>query len=270
MPAAQVRPDGSGLRRVFDSHGGLANHPKFSPKFTPEAGRIVFTSDHAGYSAEEIALPHQFQPYGDLFAINIDGTDLQRLTHGRCFLPNLGTIKPSKPPFEQRYVVSIPSRSWKSLRHRFSRTSHAFFMLCKQTPICAKDDCMYTGCKLLCHRTCCKDGLALWMLLLARAILGWRDHKGGRKPVLCCADPYENGTPTWGSDGTPVVRAKQSTKLSCSFDDSVEWLRPKQPAMSKTRGDAQNTVMQRQASTASFWCPFAESKKAAGVTAPSK
>ena len=82
MFGAQVRPDGSGLRRVFDSHGGLANHPKFSPKFTPEAGRIVFTSDYAGYSAEEIALPHQFQPYGDLFAINIDGTGLQRLTHG--------------------------------------------------------------------------------------------------------------------------------------------------------------------------------------------
>ena len=84
--AAQVRPDGSGLRRVFDSHGGLANHPKFSPKFTPEAGRIVFTSDFAGYSAEEIALPHQFQPYGDLFSINIDGTDLQRLTHGECHM----------------------------------------------------------------------------------------------------------------------------------------------------------------------------------------
>ncbi|CAL5224175.1 g6815 [Coccomyxa viridis] len=144
-----VRPDGSGLRRVFDSHGGLANHPKFSPKFTPEAGRIVFTSDYAGYSAEEIALPHQFQPYGDLFAINIDGTGLQRLTH----------------------------------------------------------------------------------------------------------DPYENGTPTWGSNGTPEVKARKSTKLSCSFDDSVEWLRPKQAAVSKTTANVND--MQQQASSASFWCPFA-------------
>lgn len=92
---AQVRPDGSGLHRVFDSHGGLANHPKFSPKFTPEAGRIVFTSDFAGYSAEEIALPHQFQPYGDLFSINIDGTDLRRLTHGGCRL--LILIYPNVP-----------------------------------------------------------------------------------------------------------------------------------------------------------------------------
>lgn len=78
----QVRTDGSGLRRVFNSHGGLANHPKFSPKVTADEGRIVFTSDFAGYSAEEISLPHQFQPYGDLFSIRLDGTDLQRLTHG--------------------------------------------------------------------------------------------------------------------------------------------------------------------------------------------
>jgi hypothetical protein len=37
----------------------------------------------AGYSAEEISTPHQFQPYGDLFSINMDGTNLQRLTHGQ-------------------------------------------------------------------------------------------------------------------------------------------------------------------------------------------
>ena len=78
-----MRPDGSGLRKVFDSHGGLANHPKFST----DLQRIVFTSDFAGYSAEEIGLPHQFQPYGDLFTIKLDGTDLQRLTHGGRLLP---------------------------------------------------------------------------------------------------------------------------------------------------------------------------------------
>lgn len=36
----------------------------------------------AGYSAEEIGVPHQFQPYGDLWAIDIDGQNLIRLTHG--------------------------------------------------------------------------------------------------------------------------------------------------------------------------------------------
>ena len=39
----------------------------------------------AGYSAEEISTPHQFQPYGDLFAIDTDGTNLRRLTHGKIF-----------------------------------------------------------------------------------------------------------------------------------------------------------------------------------------
>ena len=40
----QIRTDGSGLHKVFDSHGGLANHPHFSP----DRGSVVFTSDFAG------------------------------------------------------------------------------------------------------------------------------------------------------------------------------------------------------------------------------
>jgi hypothetical protein len=41
----------------------------------------VFASQRAGYSAEEISLPRQPQPYGDLFAVRLDGADLTRLTH---------------------------------------------------------------------------------------------------------------------------------------------------------------------------------------------
>ncbi len=71
-----IKPDGSGLRK-FIGGGGRHNHPHFSPD-----GRwVVFTSQRAGYSAEEISLPFQFQPYGDLFAIRVDGTGLIRLTH---------------------------------------------------------------------------------------------------------------------------------------------------------------------------------------------
>lgn len=71
-----IRPDGSGLRKLIGG-GGRSNHPRFSPD-----GRwVVFTSQRAGYSAEEISLPFQFQPYGDLFAIRLDGTGLIRLTH---------------------------------------------------------------------------------------------------------------------------------------------------------------------------------------------
>ncbi len=72
-----VRPDGSGLRKLAGG-GGRNNHPHFSP----DGNWIVFASQRAGYSAEEVSLPHQPQPYGDLFAIRVDGRDLLRLTHG--------------------------------------------------------------------------------------------------------------------------------------------------------------------------------------------
>ncbi|MGO9019636.1 MAG: hypothetical protein ACLQVJ_14930 [Syntrophobacteraceae bacterium] len=71
-----VKPDGSGLRRLIVG-GGRNNHPHFSP----DGNWVVFTSQRAGYSAEEISLPFQFQPYGDLFAVLLDGTGLIRLTH---------------------------------------------------------------------------------------------------------------------------------------------------------------------------------------------
>jgi Tol biopolymer transport system component len=71
-----VQPDGAGLHKLV-SGGSRNNHPHFAPD-----GRwIVFTSRRAGFSAEEISLPHQPQPYGDLFAVRLDGTGLVRLTH---------------------------------------------------------------------------------------------------------------------------------------------------------------------------------------------
>jgi Tol biopolymer transport system component len=71
-----IRPDGTGLRKLV-SGGGRNNHPHFSPD-----GRwVVFTSKRAGFSAEEISLPRQPQPYGDLFAVRVDGSGLTRLTH---------------------------------------------------------------------------------------------------------------------------------------------------------------------------------------------
>jgi Tol biopolymer transport system component len=71
-----VHPDGTGLHRLVGG-GGRNNHPHFAP----DGRRIVFTSRRAGYSAEEISLPHQPQPYGDLFLVGLDGAGLTRLTH---------------------------------------------------------------------------------------------------------------------------------------------------------------------------------------------
>jgi Tol biopolymer transport system component len=64
------------LRKLIGG-GGRHNHPHFSP----DAKWIVFTSQRAGYSAEEVSLPSQPQPYGDLFLIRTDGSGLVRLTH---------------------------------------------------------------------------------------------------------------------------------------------------------------------------------------------
>lgn len=73
-----VHPDGSGLKKaVHSGEGGRTNHPGFSP----DSKRIVFTSDYAGVSAEPIANPHHYQPYGDIFVANVDGSGIKRLTH---------------------------------------------------------------------------------------------------------------------------------------------------------------------------------------------
>jgi Tol biopolymer transport system component len=71
-----VHPDGTGLRKLVRG-GGRNNHPHFSP----DGQWLVFTSKRAGFSAEEISLPRQPQPYGDLFVVQRDGTGLTRLTH---------------------------------------------------------------------------------------------------------------------------------------------------------------------------------------------
>uniref|UniRef100_A0A6V7QVU5 Dipeptidylpeptidase IV N-terminal domain-containing protein n=1 Tax=Ananas comosus var. bracteatus TaxID=296719 RepID=A0A6V7QVU5_ANACO len=72
-----VHPNGTGLRKVVQSgDGGRANHPWFSP----DSKKLVFTSDYAGISAEPISNPHHYQPYGEIFTVNIDGSDIRRLT----------------------------------------------------------------------------------------------------------------------------------------------------------------------------------------------
>jgi Tol biopolymer transport system component len=96
-----IQPDGSGLRKLIGG-GGRHNHPHFS-----RDGRwVVFTSQRAGYSAEEISLPRQPQPYGDLFAIRLDGTGLIRLTHNGFEegTPSWAPVLNLKPSAEGRKV----------------------------------------------------------------------------------------------------------------------------------------------------------------------
>ncbi|KAL3845504.1 hypothetical protein ACJIZ3_002907 [Penstemon smallii] len=74
----KIHPNGTGLQKVIHSgSGGRTNHPWFSP----DGKYIVFTSDYAGVSAEPIANPHHYQPYGDIFVVKADGSGIRRLTH---------------------------------------------------------------------------------------------------------------------------------------------------------------------------------------------
>jgi Tol biopolymer transport system component len=99
-----IHPDGSGLRKLIGG-GGRNTHPHFSPD-----GRwIVFTSQRAGYSAEESALPTQPQPYGDLFAMRLDGSGLVRLFHNAFEegTPAWGPALEIKPSAEGRNLGGV-------------------------------------------------------------------------------------------------------------------------------------------------------------------
>ncbi|KAF5791234.1 putative transcription factor WD40-like family [Helianthus annuus] len=73
-----IHPNGTGLRHLIHSgSAGRTNHPWFSP----DGKRIVFTSDYAAVSAEPISNPHHYQPYGEIFTMKLDGSELTRLTH---------------------------------------------------------------------------------------------------------------------------------------------------------------------------------------------
>jgi len=76
-----VGPNGSGLRRVEVAKGveGMKerlNHVCFSR----DGEWLLFTANLGGVSAEPVGLPNQFQPYGDLYVVRLDGSGLRRLT----------------------------------------------------------------------------------------------------------------------------------------------------------------------------------------------
>eukprot|EP00252_Welwitschia_mirabilis_P026911 TRINITY_DN900_c0_g1_i1.p1 TRINITY_DN900_c0_g1~~TRINITY_DN900_c0_g1_i1.p1 ORF type:complete len:720 (-),score=22.42 TRINITY_DN900_c0_g1_i1:920-3016(-) len=71
-----IHPDGTGLHRVPGLHKERINHVCFSP----DSKSLMFTANFDGVSAEPISLPNQFQPYGEIYVMGLDGSDLKRLT----------------------------------------------------------------------------------------------------------------------------------------------------------------------------------------------
>ncbi|KAG6435922.1 hypothetical protein SASPL_100803 [Salvia splendens] len=97
----KIHPNGTGLQKVIQSGtGGRTNHPWLSP----DGKQIVFTSDYAGVSAEPISNPHHYQPYGEIFVINADGSGLQRLTHN--------SFEDGTPTWSPKYIGPPTNAEW--------------------------------------------------------------------------------------------------------------------------------------------------------------
>lgn len=78
-----IKPDGSGLKRIHldgidgkDSDRERLNHVCWSA----DCKWFLFTANLGGVTAEPVSLPNQFQPYGDLYVVRVDGSGLRRLT----------------------------------------------------------------------------------------------------------------------------------------------------------------------------------------------
>ncbi|KAK4418005.1 hypothetical protein Salat_2213200 [Sesamum alatum] len=75
-----IRPDGTGLRRVkvaeFEEERERLNHVCFSA----DGEWLLLAANLGGVTVEPVSLPNHFQPYGDLYMVRLDGSDLQRLT----------------------------------------------------------------------------------------------------------------------------------------------------------------------------------------------
>lgn len=70
-----VRPDGSDLQRLTD-HPASDGHAVW----TPDGKQILYNSGMAGYRDEACHYDNTFQPYGQLFVMNADGSDKRQIT----------------------------------------------------------------------------------------------------------------------------------------------------------------------------------------------
>jgi Tol biopolymer transport system component len=74
-----VRPDGTNLRRLTTAPGNDAHGV-----WSPDGSHIVFSSARLGFRDESpLYDPPEFQPYGELFIMNADGSDQRPLTDNK-------------------------------------------------------------------------------------------------------------------------------------------------------------------------------------------
>ena len=70
-----IKPDGTDLRRLTNSPGNDAHN-----SFSTDGRWIAFSSARGGFKDEAILHPHNPQPYGDIYVMRADGSDVRMLT----------------------------------------------------------------------------------------------------------------------------------------------------------------------------------------------
>ncbi|XP_050236486.1 uncharacterized protein LOC126686474 [Mercurialis annua] len=82
-----VRPDGSDLKRIqLEGSEWLSEADKDKLErinhvcFSKDGEWLLFTANLACVTADPVSVPHNFQPYGDLFICRLDGSGVRRLT----------------------------------------------------------------------------------------------------------------------------------------------------------------------------------------------
>ena len=69
-----IRPDGTGVRRLTSTPGNDAHMG-----WSADGEHIVFASSRMGFK-DEVTYTNAPQPYGELFVMRYDGSDVQQLT----------------------------------------------------------------------------------------------------------------------------------------------------------------------------------------------
>jgi Tol biopolymer transport system component len=71
---ATIKPDGTGIKRLSHARGNDAHQG-----WSPDGEHIVFASSRMGFK-DEMTYTDAPQPYGELFVMRADGTEVQQLT----------------------------------------------------------------------------------------------------------------------------------------------------------------------------------------------
>ena len=92
-----MRTDGSEVRKLTNSHGNDAH-----PIWSPDGNWILFSSSRKGFKDEALLDEWGPQPYGDLYAMRADGSDVRQLTDNQ--------IEEATPAWRPEQVSAVSAK----------------------------------------------------------------------------------------------------------------------------------------------------------------